>query len=212
MGADDPVTREELDDALRFVHAMATQGRAQLDRIDAILAALLGALDDAGRLDRKRIEALLAEATGRINERAASEVTVDVSSREDKYQVESPPDLDCEALLPICKGRCCRLTFALSFQDLDEGVVRWSYATPYRIRQREDGYCVHSDPDGRFCQVYAQRPAVCRGYDCRDDERIWLDFERRIPAADEAIEPSPRLYDIRRPAPDGASRMDEDSD
>jgi hypothetical protein len=26
--------------------------------------------------------------------------------------------------------------------------------------------------------VYDQRPVTCRGYDCRGDERIWLDFDR----------------------------------
>jgi hypothetical protein len=25
---------------------------------------------------------------------------------------------------------------------------------------------------------------MCRGYDCREDRRIWLDFEKRIPAPD----------------------------
>ena len=30
------------------------------------------------------------------------------------------------------------------------------------------------------CGVYEQRPIPCRGYDCREDGRIWLDFERRV--------------------------------
>jgi hypothetical protein len=75
------------------------------------------------------------------------------------------------------------MIFPLSTTDLDEGVIRWDYGQPYMIRQRaSDGYCVHNDPASRGCTVHAQRPATCRRYDCRNDTRVWLDFEARIPA------------------------------
>lgn len=99
-----------------------------------------------------------------------------------KYEAigESPP---CEELIPICQARCCRLRFALSTEDLDEGIVRWDYGRPYMIRQREsDGRCVHNDPDTRFCTVHAVRPRPCRVYHCKDDPRIWTDYDKRIPA------------------------------
>jgi hypothetical protein len=28
--------------------------------------------------------------------------------------------------------------------------------------------------------VHGQRPEACRVYDCRNDKRIWKDFEKRI--------------------------------
>ncbi|HEX9105483.1 MAG TPA: YkgJ family cysteine cluster protein, partial [Polyangia bacterium] len=59
-------------------------------------------------------------------------------------------------------------------------VVQWDYARPYRLRKREDHYCAHSEPETRRCNIYDQRPAVCRTYDCRDDKRIWVDFDKRI--------------------------------
>ena len=40
---------------------------------------------------------------------------------------------------------------------------------------------VHNDPTGHGCTAYTQRPSVCRRYDCRDDARIWEDYEQRIP-------------------------------
>ena len=96
-----------------------------------------------------------------------------------------PSQPPCEELIPICKGRCCQLRFALSTQDLDEGVVRWDYGRPYMIRQRaSDRYCVHSDPATKFCTVREVRPGICRTYHCKDDTRIWKDYENRIPAAD----------------------------
>src|SRR5258707_619120 len=81
-------------------------------------------------------------------------------------------------LIPLCRGRCCTLHFPLSNQDLDEHIVKWQYLRPYIIKQRpDDHYCVHSDPETRGCTVYANRPRICRTYDCRNDKRIWVDFE-----------------------------------
>src|SRR3569623_506479 len=95
----------------------------------------------------------------------------------DKYAT-APSAPPCEALLHLCKARCC----ALSTADLDEGVIRWEYGQPYLIRQRaSNGYCVHCDPEALTCTVHAHRPRVCRSYDCREDPRSWIDFAARIP-------------------------------
>lgn len=97
----------------------------------------------------------------------------------DKHAVESPPDLDCLALAPICKMRCCReLDIELSEQDLADG-VRWQLEAPYLLARNAQG-CVYLGDDG--CGCYSLRPGTCRSYDCREDRRIWLDFENRIPA------------------------------
>ena len=37
----------------------------------------------------------------------------------------------------LCKASCCRLPFALSRQDVEEGIVRWDLGQPYLIDQRE---------------------------------------------------------------------------
>ncbi|MBA3454593.1 MAG: YkgJ family cysteine cluster protein [Deltaproteobacteria bacterium] len=108
-------------------------------------------------------------------------VSLDTSG-ENKYEVENagPP---CAELIHICEARCCKLTFALSTTDLDEGVIRWDYGQPYLIKQRaSDAYCVHNHPASHFCTVHEHRPRVCRTYDCSTDTRIWIDFANRIPA------------------------------
>lgn len=96
----------------------------------------------------------------------------------DKYGPVELPGIDCASRLPLCKARCCTLPFALSQQDVDEGIVRWDPEQPYMIARR-DRTCTHLE--GGRCSVYEQRPHVCRVYDCSQDERIWIDFEKRIP-------------------------------
>lgn len=97
----------------------------------------------------------------------------------DKHAVPSPPDLDCLALAPLCKMRCCReLDIELSEQDLTDG-IRWQLEAPYLLARNPQG-CVYLSEEG--CGCYAIRPGTCRSYDCRGDSRIWLDFENKLPA------------------------------
>jgi Fe-S-cluster containining protein len=114
--------------------------------------------------------------------RARNDLGPIVSQIPDKYALEKLPEIDCAARLHLCQARCCTLVFPLSVQDLDERVVRWDYGKPYQIARRPDGYCVHNQAGTCQCNVYAQRPGICRTYDCRNDKRIWLDFENRVPA------------------------------
>ena len=102
----------------------------------------------------------------------------------DKYEPGSEVVLDCASRRPICNTVCCRLWFALSALDLAEGVVKWNYGIPYGIAQGEDGFCVHLDRSAGGCTIYAQRPLICRTYHCRDDSRIWVDFERKVLSAE----------------------------
>lgn len=176
--------REELEQGLRFLHVLGMQSKVDLVALNTRVLALVEQLVAAGTLDLRAYEQRQQTVAEREAQRMNAEghVRVVVGEEEDKYALKELPDIDCAARLPLCKARCCTLSFALSFQDLDEQVVRWNYRAPYQIRQREDGYCVHNDCATKTCQVYTQRPAVCRTYDCRSDARIWKDFEARIPA------------------------------
>ncbi len=178
---DGPV-RNDLDDGLRFLHVMNMQVKHDLFEASARLGALVEELVSRGQIDPVELE----DRRNRIKQREAKsqyeKAHVQIAELYDKYAMEGLPDIPCAELIPLCKGRCCRLYFPLSYQDLDEGVVEWEYGLPYIVRKRADGYCVHNDPATHACGVYAQRPAHCRKYDCRTDKRIWLDYERRIPA------------------------------
>lgn len=106
-----------------------------------------------------------------------------LSDQTDKYTAE-PVQIDCGKRLHLCKAACCRLHFTLSAQDLEEGIVRFNVRRPFHIAQRDDGWCSHCDKQTKRCNVHENRPLVCRGYDCRQDGRIWEDFEGMVPNAE----------------------------
>jgi len=98
----------------------------------------------------------------------------------DKYTFDQEAQVDCESRLAVCKAVCCKLPFALSKQDVEEGIIRWEFGRPYLIAHGEDGYCVHMDRNTFKCTVRENRTVPCRGFDCRDNEKwkIWVDYEK----------------------------------
>lgn len=189
---DDEVSRDELERALAAAYRLEMRTGYRAGRVEALLMAVVKSLVDSGVVDRAAFDSALAARHNARRTRGPSLQVLLGPPGEDKYAIESPPDLDCEALLPICQARCCRLVFPLTAQDLEEGVVSWSYRQPYTILRGDDGRCVHQAPGGCHCSIYRQRPTVCRQYDCRKDPRIWTDFEARIPAPLSAItDPNP---------------------
>jgi len=100
----------------------------------------------------------------------------------DKYTFEHTTKVDCESRVHICRAVCCKLPFALSRQDVTEGVVRWEFGRPYLIAHGDDGYCIHLDRKNWRCSVHRQRPVPCRGFDCKNNNRwqVWKDYEKRI--------------------------------
>lgn len=112
----------------------------------------------------------------------------------DKYNVESP-DIDCAARLHLCGARCCSFEVALSPQDIAEKVVPFVVDKPYLLpRDPVTKKCACMDAAGA-CKIYEQRPATCRTYDCREDARVWIDYEARIPAPmPAAITPEPTSF------------------
>ncbi len=184
---DDPTLRPDLDAATRFLHVLGMQTKEDVRDVATRLFALIEELVARGQLDLRSFDARRERVAAREVERERERAHVQVADVPDKYAVTDVPPIPCAELIPLCKGRCCRLSFPLSFQDLEERVLKWDYARPYQIRHAASGYCVHSDEETRGCTVYAQRPTICRTYDCRADKRIWIDYEKRIPAPEDAI-------------------------
>ena len=93
------------------------------------------------------------------------------------------PDIDCAAHLPLCQARCCSFRVELDPVEVRGGQLRFSLEEPFLLDRAADGYCTHlREGEGGGCECYGDRPATCRVYDCRDDRRVWIDYEARIPA------------------------------
>lgn len=212
----EPVTRADFERALRFLNLSDLELRDTVLRLAAQVVALTDEL--VRRIDKVEPEPAAPNTPARdvtttvenavvhaVPETLAKIRAAEVRDtgrvwleidQEDKYTV-SGPEIPCAELLHLCHARCCRMGFPLSTVDLDEGVIRWDYGQPYMIRQRAtDGFCVHNDPDSRGCTVHAQRPLVCRKYDCRQDERVWIDYEKRIAAPLDSPDRESRTFDL----------------
>ena len=177
-------TEKELARALVYVHEQLAHGLLKNQELSAHVYALTESLIAAGLVTLDDVEERRAKAKEQMIEstRTQWEGAELLHDEADKYEVAGPA-IDCAARIHLCKAACCRLDFTLSRQDLAEGVVRWDVGRPYHNRRREDGWCSHCDETTKACGVHAQRPLVCRQYDCREDARIWKDFEKRIPSA-----------------------------
>lgn len=182
--ADDPDVRalgDHFADAMQFTHVMAMQAKDDTISLLATVDVLVEELVERGLIPRERLLRRIAERRTREIEAQAQRAFVQFYPDEDKYAITDLPAVPCAELMPLCQARCCTLHAPLSRQDLDERIVEVDWAAPYHLRRGDDGYCVHHEA-GHGCSVYANRPAICRSYDCRSDPRIWADFERRIPA------------------------------
>ena len=168
----------EMAEALRRAEERAAEAERDLADVRARFDKLVDVLIGAGVLSAGH-PALLAK----VGELAVGAVKPRVKLRifGDKYAMKGV-DIDCGPRLHLCRARCCSFTFELSEQDLEEGRIAWEVMQPYRIRHEADDYCTHLDRRSGGCTVHAYRPGPCRGFDCRNDPRIWIDFDKGVPA------------------------------
>lgn len=186
-GADAPPApvedlREEVARGLLYAHSRANVNSSKLLEVSAFSYALIELLAERGLITVEELDERKAQVTKRLAEKFA-EKGMGVALTAEEKDAEGAPlnaEIDCENRLEQCHAACCRLRFALTARDVEEGRIKWNLGQPYMIRQGEDGYCHHLDRESRGCGVYEERPFVCRAYDCRKDRRIWEDFENRV--------------------------------
>jgi Fe-S-cluster containining protein len=182
-----PEQQKEWERGLRFAHMMMQVTQIQGNEALASIMALTDLMVEKGVATEEEIVDARERARKHVSELQQPQVRF--SDMGDKYADVETVEIDCAARLHLCHARCCTFAFYLTAQDLDEGVARWDYGNPYWIKRRSDGYCTHCDPQTKFCTIHERRPHVCRLYDCRNDKRIWIDFEQRIPAPLEPVVP-----------------------
>ena len=182
MNAKNFSRRREIAEGLLYTHSRANSNTAKLLEVSSFAYAAIELLAEKGLIDIEVLDRKKKEVADRLVEKFRQEGigAAYQDPEHDKYTFEKSVEIDCESRLPVCKAACCRLRFALSHQDVEEGIVQWEFAHPYFIAQGEDGYCNHLDRSCMNCTIHDNRPVPCRAYDCRNDKRIWANFDERI--------------------------------
>jgi Fe-S-cluster containining protein len=199
--------RNDVAGGLMYSHSRENANTSKVLEVASFSYALIELLMERGLISVEELDQRKRAVGARLVEKFAEKgMGVALTDDEkDKYVYDGAVQIDCENRLSLCRGACCRLSFALTVQDLEEGAVKWELGRPYMVRRDADGYCHHLEREHKRCGIYDQRPIVCRSYDCRKDKRIWTDFENRIVSPDlENLFPKPnasgetKLYKLTR--------------
>lgn len=175
--------RGDVASGLLDAHTRLHNNAGKMLEIASFCYALVELLVEKGIITFDELDERQENVSKRLVEKFAEQgigVMALQNYREDKYSFDQGVEIDCASRVHLCKAACCRLNFALSKQDIAEGRVAWDFGEPYMIAQGADGYCRHIERASCRCTIWQHRPIPCRGYDCREDERIWLDFELAI--------------------------------
>jgi Fe-S-cluster containining protein len=184
--------RKEIVQGFLYSHTRANDNTGKALEVASFCYALIELLNEKGIITIEELDERKKAVGKRLVKKFAEKgmgVVALQENEQDKYTFDQEVEIDCARRIHICHAICCRLDFALSKQDIEEGILKWNLGRPYMIAKDADGYCQHLDRDRCQCTVREHRPVACRGYDCRKDERIWLDFEKGIinPKLDEVF-------------------------
>lgn len=174
--------RREMVEGLLYAHSRLNDTTKKMIDAASFVYGLIELLSEKGLISIDELDERKHEVAQRLMKKQ-SEQGIGVLLQEpefDKYTFDGESEIDCENRLHLCQAACCRLPFALSKQDIHEGIVHWDLGQPYLIAQEHDGYCSHLERGSCTCQVREHRPVPCRAYDCSKDQAIWLDFANKI--------------------------------
>ncbi len=173
--------REEVVEGLRYVHYQLGANTGKALEVSSFLYALIELLIERGIITEKELNERKIAVADRLVKKfqELGMGAVFQEKEQDKYGFDDV-QIDCEIRRHLCKAACCKMSFALSREDIEEGIVKWDLGHPYMIAKEESGYCVHLEKTTHRCKIWKNRPVPCRAFDCRNDRRIWLDFENMI--------------------------------
>ncbi|HUH03346.1 MAG TPA: YkgJ family cysteine cluster protein [Kofleriaceae bacterium] len=164
-------------DKFAILDAERDEVRAEVEGTRRLVRTLCEILIKRGGLNEGH-RRLLERVSGRA---AAAGQVVRLKVVEEDKRAIAGPGIDCASLLHLCRARCCTMTVELTREDIADG-IKWEIDRPYVLRHDADGWCHHIDRGTGGCHVYDARPSTCRKFDCRNDARIWIDFDARLPA------------------------------
>jgi Fe-S-cluster containining protein len=171
----------QLEHSSYFNQTVLSQYATRINEVESFVYGLIDMLAENNQLDLEKLQAYVSKIKEEMKAKG-EDLHTGVALR-----IDGPAGaennfipVNCDERIPICKAVCCKLNFALSAGEIDAGKVKWDLGRPYFIRHEKSGYCTHLDENKKCCSVYNDRPAVCSGYSCAKDERIWKDFDNMI--------------------------------
>ncbi|KAF5420510.1 MAG: hypothetical protein C5S41_13400 [Candidatus Methanomarinus sp.] len=176
--------QNDISRGLLYTHTRINANTTKTLEATSFLYALIELLNEKGILSIEELDERKKQVAQRLMTKFIESGIglMHQDSEYDKYTFKHEVRVDCQSRLHICKAVCCRFPFALSRQDVEEGIINWEFGRPYLIAHGEDGYCVHLDRETYTCTVREHRTVPCRGFDCRDNEKwkVWLDYEKGV--------------------------------
>ena len=179
-GQPQPMTAEVLR-GLIYAHNRANANTAAAHEANATLHALVELLVERGVMDGETFQARREQAAEQLR-REYLERGMAVAMQEfgvSKYEFKGGAEIDCEDRLHLCKAACCRLPFALSKQDVQEGIVKWDLGQPYLNARTSRA----TAPIWSVARAAAPSIIIApfrAGARLPEGQRIWLDFEKRV--------------------------------
>jgi Fe-S-cluster containining protein len=176
-----PDFRREVVSGFLYTHDRLNANTELIVKAGSRLTALADLLIEKGIVTGEEVErrggVACQELSKQLQDQGIGMIIQD--SVPDKYALNDLAKVDCSKRIHICHAACCRLAFALSSQDVADG-IHWDLGWPYMIAKKDNGCCQHLDRKSWTCTVYDRRPSICRTYSCEHDKRIWADYEKMI--------------------------------
>jgi len=169
----------QVERASLFAHTALGESFSRIGESESLLHGLVDVLLAKGCVTEDELTVAVDNVRAELIRRGELSgpgvmVSIDTGEGSDPENVE----IDCGARMHICKAVCCRLDFALTVAEVEKAEIKWDLGRPYFIRHGADGRCIHNDHGSCGCNVYSDRPGVCRRYSCAKDSRIWKNFEQ----------------------------------
>jgi len=178
------LTFKDIANGLKYTHHRINANTSKLMESTSFLYALIELLNEKGLLTIEELDEQKKQIAERLVKKfEASGIGLMYQEPEfDKYSFNHESHVNCQERLATCKAICCKFPFALSKQDVEEGIIRWDFSRPYLIAHDTDGYCVHLDRETFQCSVRDFRPVPCRGFNCQENQKwpVWSNFEQMI--------------------------------
>jgi Fe-S-cluster containining protein len=175
---------KEVAEGLLYTHTRVNANTTKTLEASSFLYALIELLDEKGLISIEELDERKKQVAKRLVEKFVESGIglLYQDSGEDKYEFKQEAFVDCQSRLHVCKAVCCKFPFALSKQDVEEGIIRWEFGRPYLIAHDADGYCIHMDRNTYNCTVREHRPVPCRGFTCENNEKwhVWHDYEAKV--------------------------------